>query len=415
MTKQASQTFPPESPAAAVAATLRSPHFLPVWASNLFQFSATFAHFLMLQWLVTSLTDSRTLIGLVPFVHGGVVFLMSPLAGVAVDRLARRPVLVACRLGMAIVITAIALLVASDRIAIWQVLVAAVVGGLLTSVMQPATQTLIFDVVERRRAPNAVSLNAAAQGVAQTLGPLFAGLLIGALGFVAAYLSAGGVFALAAALLALVPIFGRSEHAEQRQGWLRDLREGLAYVRAHPPVLLALLATTMSVFNGAVSGMRPVFARHVLQVDSTGYGVMAAAAGLGGLVAAAVMAGLRSPRRPGTMMVWSMLGYSIGIFLYAFAFSYTYVLAIEFAMGIFGQIWYVSTFSGLQLAVPPQMRGRVVSLVFMLVMLAPVGALFVGMLADAVGDKLALGIFGLMPMIVLCGILLFGSRQLRAL
>jgi MFS family permease len=180
-------------------------------------------------------------------------------------------------------------------------------------------------------------------------------------------------------------------------------------------VLLALIATAMSIFNGAVSGMRPVFAWHVLQVESTGYGVMAAAAGLGGLLAAAVMAGLRSMRRPGLMMVWSMLGYSIGIFLYAFAFSYEYVLAVEFAMGVFGQIWYVSTFSGLQLAVPPQMRGRVVSLVFMLVMLAPVGALFVGMLADAVGDKLALGIFGLVPMIVLSGILLFGSRQLRAL
>ncbi len=415
MTKQTPHTARLESPWTQLAATLREPHFLPLWLSNLFQFSAAYAHFLMLQWLVTSLTDSRTLIGLVPFVQGGVVFLLSPLAGVAVDRLARRHILVVGRTGMAIVITAVALLVASDRIAIWQVLIAAVVSGLFTSVMQPATQTLVFDVVTRERAPNAVSLNAAAQGVGQTLGPLLAGLLIAAIGFVAAYLSAGAVFALAAALLLLVPILGRSDHAGLRQGWVRDLREGLAYVRAHPPVLLALIATAMSIFNGAVSGMRPVFAWHVLQVDSTGYGLMAAAAGLGGLLAAAVMASLRSTRWPGLMMVWSMLGYSIGIFLYAFAFSYEYVLAVEFAMGVFGQIWYVSTFSGLQLAVPPQMRGRVVSLVFMLVMLAPVGALFVGMLADAVGDKLALGIFGLMPMIVLSGILLFGSRQLRAL
>ena len=198
-------------------------------------------------------------------------------------------------------------------------------------------------------------------------------------------------------------------------GMLRDLREGFSYVRAHPPVMLALIATSMSIFNGAVSAMRPVFARHVLQVDSTGYGVMAAAAGLGGLLAAAVMAGLRSAPRPGLMMGWSMLGFSTGIFLYAFAFSYSYVLAVEFAMGVCGQIWYVYTFSGLQLAVPQQMRGRVVSLVFMLVMLAPVGALFVGMLADAVGDKVALRIFGLVPMIVLGGILLFGSCQLRAL
>ena len=97
------------------------------------------------------------------------------------------------------------------------------------------------------------------------------------------------------------------------------------------------------------------------------------------------------------------------------AFSYVYILAVEFAMGAFSQVWNVSTFSGLQMAVPDAMRGRVVSLVFTLVMLAPIGALFCGMLADATSDQTALGIFGIVPAILLIGILTFGHRQLRAL
>lgn len=403
------------TPFANVAATLREPFFARVWASNLLQFSAYFAQMMMLQWLVTSLTDSRTIIGLVSFVQGAVIFVTSPFAGVAADRLARRNILIWGRLGLAVVITGIGLLVAMDRIEIWHILIGAVLAGLLTAFMQPATQTFIFDVVARERAPNAVALNVAAQGVGLTVGPMMGGLLIGAIGFVAAYLSAAAGVAIAAVSLLLVPTLGQPvEQAEQRT-WLRDLREGLVYVRGNRPVMLALIATSMAVFNGAVAAMRPVFARHVLLTDSAGYGGMAGAAGLGGLLAALVMAGLPAARRPGLMMGYSMLGFSLGILLYSFAFSYTYILGVEFAMGIVGQIWNVYTFSGLQMAVPAEMRGRVVSLVYMLIMLAPVGALFVGMLADVVGDQMAMATFGVIPMVVLTFILLFGSKQLRKL
>jgi MFS family permease len=283
--------------------------------------------------------------------------------------------------------------------------------------MQPATQTFVFDVVRRDRAQSAVALNVAAQGLGQTLGPLWGGGLVGAVGLVGAYFSASAGLLGAALLLLWVPIAGRSESPGPRtpRGWWDDLREGLAYVRGNPPVRLALLSTSLAIFNGAVAAMRPVFARHVLGVDSTGYGVMAGVAGLGGLLAAFVMAALPQARRPGLMMVGSMLGFSTCILLYSFAFSFAWVLGVELLLGICGQVWNVYTFSGLQLAVPDAMRGRVISLVYMLVMLAPVGALFVGMLADAVGDQLALGVFGAIPMLLLAAILGFGHRQLRAL
>lgn len=395
-------------------ATLRVPHFRPLWLSNLIQFTAVSAQWVTLQWLVTSLTDSRTVLGLVGFVQGGVIFATSPLAGVAVDRLSKRRVLAAGRLGLAAVALAVAALVAADRIAIWHLLVGALFAGLMTSFMQPATQTFVFDVAGRERVQHAVALNSGATGVAQTAGPFVGGALLAGVGFVGAYAVSAVGLLLAAALLMRVPVSGRSLQVAST-GWWADLREVLAWVADHPPVRLALLACTLAVFNGSLQAMRPIFARHVLGVGSVGYGSLAAAAGLGGLTTAFALAALPPLRRPGLMIVGSMLGFSASCLLYAFAFSYEYLLAVEFLSGVFGQIWMVSTFSGFQMAVPEAMRGRIVGLVFTLVMLAPVSQLFIGMLADAVGDRQAMGIFGAIPTALLALMLLLGHRSLARL
>ena len=153
------------------------------------------------QWLVTSLTESRAVVGLVGFVQGATVVLTSPLAGVAVDRLSKRHLLMAGRLGIAALVCAMAVLIAAERIEIWHILVASVVGGLLTALMQPATQTYVFDVVKREHLQSAVSLNAGANSLAQTAGPALGGLLVGAVGFVGAYISSALGLLLAAGLI----------------------------------------------------------------------------------------------------------------------------------------------------------------------------------------------------------------------
>ncbi len=396
-----------------VVATLRFRYFLPLWSSNLIYYCAMAAQMVTLHWLVTSLTDSR--LGLVGFVQGGIMFLASPIAGVAIDRFSGRHILMLGRIGMTSVLLALATLVALERIEIWHILVSAVAAGLWTALLEPVTQTFIFDLVDRERAQNAVGLNAAASSLAQTVGPFMGGILLGSLGFVGAYLSAASGLVLAAAVLLLVPVLRRSETPSQNANWGADLREVLSYVTSHRPVLLVLVACSMAIFNGALFAMRPIFARHVLQVGSFGFGAMAAAAGLGGIAGAVVIAGLPRFRRAGLTITISMLGFATTIFLYSFAFSYEYILALEFISGVFGQFWMVSTYSGLQMAVPEAMRGRVISLVVMLVMLSSAGYLFVGLLADALGDQFAMGIFGLIPMIVLSVLLLFGYRSLSEL
>lgn len=395
-------------------ATFRIPYFLPYWLSNLLQFFCGQVQGLTMQWLVTELTTSRTVLGLVGFVQGSVISVASPLAGVAVDRLPKRHLLVVGRLSFAAIVLLIAYLVQTDLIAIWHIIVLSVVGGLITALMQPASQTYVFDIVGRDRVQNAIALNATATGAAQMMGPALAGGLIATVGIVGTFLSSAVGVLIATGMLAMIPVIGRSP-SYNRSSPLRELRDGFAYVAAHPPVLLTLVVCSMAIFNGALFSMRPIFARHVLEVGSVGYGMMAGASGVGTVIGALVAITVPRVRVPGVMITLGMLGFSTCIFLYAFAFSFEYVLAVELAAGIFGQLWNVATFSGLQMAVSEEMRGRILSMVFMVVQLASVGQLFVGMLADAIGDQWALGLFGLIPMLVLGAILVFGYRTLREL
>lgn len=384
------------------------PGYGALWSSNLIHFSAWYGQLLILQWLVTSLTDSRTLLGVVGFAQGAAMFVVSPAAGVAADRWSRRELLLVGRLGLAAVVTAIAVLLALELTEVWHLIVAAAAFGVLASLMQPASQTFVFDLVPRALSERAIALNAAATGVAQTAGPLAGGFLLSSYEFLGAEVRVVVALVAGASLLLAIPRRpGRD--ADATSHWLEDLREGLRFAWSYPPVRWALVACSMATFNGGLAAMRPIFARHVLGVGAEGYGALAGAAGLGGIGAAIVLALRPRLHAPGVWIVGTMWGFAAIIIAYAFAFSFSYLLVLEFCSGVLGQIWMVATFTGIQMGVPDAMRGRMMSLVFMLVMLAPVGNLVVGALADALGDQLAMGLFGTVPFVVLG--LLWGFKR----
>ena len=134
----------------------------------------------------------------------------SPIAGVIVDRVSKRDLMRVGRSLLALVVLVVAALVWTDRIEIWHIMVMSVFAGLIMSLMQPATQTYVFDIVGRDRVQNAVALNSAGTGVAQMAGPALAGTVIAAVGVIGAFLiSAGGLF-LGVVVLGTIPILGKT-------------------------------------------------------------------------------------------------------------------------------------------------------------------------------------------------------------
>lgn len=393
--------------------TLGIPHYAPFFASNFMQFLCGQVAMMAMQWLITDLTESRLLITMVAFVQGGTIFVLSPLGGVVADRVAKRRLLVFGRVSMFAIVWTLAWLVMSDRILILHIMATSLIGGVLISALQPATQTFVFDLVGRERLENAVALNATGSGVAQVLGPAAGGVLLAGIGIAGTLAVAGGGILMAAGLLLAIPLAGKLTRAE-RQHPLRELREGFRWVWGDRGVRLVMLASTTAFFNGAVFSLRPVFARFVLDVGELGLGAMAASQGVGTVLGALWLASLASFHRVGVWIIGSSFAFSLVVVLYAFSFSLPYILVIEFLMGVTGQVWMVTTMAGLQLAVPDEMRGRIIGMVFMVAQLGFLGQPLVGALADRVGDQIALGVYGAVPSVILGLVLLLRLRVLMS-
>lgn len=395
-------------------ATLRTPYFRPLLASNFLQILAFQTATIALQWLITGLTPSRTVIGMVGFVQFGAAALLSPLGGVVADRMRKRSILIGGRLALVITSTALAALVLTGTAQAWQGLLAALCAGVVGALLGPATMTYVYDVASRARAARAVALNATATGSAMILGRAIGGVIIAAVGTALTFGSAAGLFLVAAGLLLAIPITGAPRPDAAARHVLDDLRGGITYVWQNPPLRFVLLACCMTIFNGAVFPMRPVFARFVLGEGSSAYGAMAAAQGAGSLLAAATLT-FFPIRRVGLVVVSSIWIYAWFVFAYAFADNLPFLLGVEFALGVTGQIWNISAMAGLQLVVPEDMRGRVMGLVFTVAQLGFIGHIIVGALADQVGDRIALATFGAIASLGLGILFISGFRLISAL
>ena len=381
-------------------------------ASNALQYACVVVAGFALQWLVMELTSSRTLLGAVAFAQGATAVALTPLAGVLADRRPRRGLIARARCALAAALLATAALIASGGIGLGSALTAAVIASALAAAIAPAVPAYIGELAAPGNLQRGIAIDTTGSALAQVLGPAAAGLLIPLAGVAAVYAGAGTGLVAAAALLLLVPLSERSPGSAAGSAW-SSLRSAFAHVRAHPPLLLTLLGASLAVFNGALQVLRPVFARHVLEVGSQGFGWMAAAGGAGTLVASLAAAVLPPLRRYGVAITAAMLAYALCLVAYSYAFSLGYVLAIEFAAGVAGSLWTVWVISGFQLAVPEALRGRVLSLVLTLSNFGFVGYAPVGALADAIGDELAMRVFGLIPSAALLALLLFGYRTLR--
>ena len=122
--------------------TFRLPFYARLWSSNLIQFVCFQILFLAMQWLVVSLTPLRTAVGLVGFVQVGAAAAFSPLAGVIVDREAKRNLIAIGRIGLASIAAVIGLLVFVERVEYWHLLALSVVGGLLFFGLEPGDADL---------------------------------------------------------------------------------------------------------------------------------------------------------------------------------------------------------------------------------------------------------------------------------
>ncbi len=363
-------------------------------------------------WLMHRLTDSAFMLGLVAFMQFLPVLPLALHAGVLVDRVPRRRLLLWTQSLQLVQATLMALVVWTHVVQPWMVLVLAGLYGIVNTFDLPARQSFVIELTGREDLPNGIALNSAAFNAARILGPAVAGVLVATVGEAGCFaINALSFVAVIGGLLLMRPV--PAPPREPRAGALDTLREGLSYAWSNASIrpLLVLLAVCAGL-GFQFNVLLPVYAREVLHVGAREYGWLFSAFGAGSLLAALRMAVTRERwalRRH--LLVGLVLG---GLGQAGFAWSHHLIAMMGFAMlAGFGLILYVaSTNTLIQLTVEDRYRGRVMSLyTLFFVGTSPFGALLAGFVAQRWGAPVATSVAA----IVLLSGALWVSARLRAI
>jgi len=371
-------------------------------------------------WLVLQLTHDPIWLGIVAVAQYLPIVVLGLFAGVAADAMPKRRVLLGTQTTMMVLAAILTVLVIANVVQVWMILALAVLLGIANAVDMPVRQSFAFELVGREEVAGAVALNSAMFNGARVVGPAAAGLAIGAFGVGPAF--AINALSFLAVIVGLSLMDDRDLHLptrvarpESARAVVRNLKEGLQYVRQTQVVLLAVVVVgTIATVGMNFSVLIPAFAADDLGSGAAGYGFLMAASGVGSLLAAVRLVFGGRPR-PIRLVTGGLL---LGAASIALAVTRDFPLAIVLMVLIgFGSILMAATANTvIQTAVPDHLRGRVMS-VYTTVFSAsvPIGGLAMGAVASALGASIAIAIGGALTLLVSVGALAWGrGRTLEA-
>ena len=339
------------------------------------------------------LTHSALMLGLVSFASLTPAFLLTPVAGVLVDRWNKHRVLIATQVCAAVQSAALAALTISGRITIPEILGLSAFQGFINAFDFPVRQSFLVRMIEDRNdLPNAIAMNSSMVNLARLVGPSCAGILIATVG-------EGGCFAIDAvsylaviATLLMMSIVPRNEtRAPQKHMWL-ELKEGFAYASGSRAIVSVLGLMALVSFMGVpYMTLLPMMMSERLTPDARLLGYLTAASGLGALCGALFLASMKSVRGIGRVTLIAAFVFGVGLILFGFSYHLWISLPMMFASGMGMMVQLASSNTILQTIVDESKRGRVMSFYAMAYAgMMPFGSLVGGFLADRIGAAVTL-------------------------
>ncbi|MGH9585588.1 MAG: MFS transporter [Acidobacteriaceae bacterium] len=334
-------------------------------------------------WLVYELTKSALLLGFVSFAGQIPTFILAPFAGVLVDRLNRRTVLIWTQSLAMVQSLALAVLTLSHLITVPEILALSAFQGFINAFDMPGRQAFMVQMVEDRNdLSNAIAINSSMVNLARLVGPSLAGIVIAATSEGWCFLIDG--FSYIAVITSLVLM--RVEVARVKQAaasMTQQLREGWEYVSAFIPVrAILMLFALISLMGTPYVVLMPIFAAKVLHGGAHTLGFLMGAAGVGALISALSLVARKTVR--GLLKMIPISAALFGAGLIAFGFSRNEALSMGLMVLVgFGMLQGMTASNTIiQTLVPEDKRGRVMSYyTAAFVGMAPFGSLLAGGLA----------------------------------
>ncbi len=343
-------------------------------------------------WLVlTQLTNhSAGALGIVTGLQFLPFLILAPFAGMVADRFDKRHILFATQSFLGLSALVLAALTLSHQVQLWHVFVIAFLQGVATALDNPARQSFVSEMVPKDSLSNAVALNSASFNLGRLVGPGVAGLVIAAFGTGWALGINGLSFAFV--LGSLLAMRGGDLTPAPRARGEKQIRQGIAYVRSRPDILLVMgLVFVLGTFGMNFQITTALMATTEFHRGPTEYGLLGSIMAVGSLGGALLAARRRSPRL--RVLLVALTGFTVATGLGALAPTYVLFAVALVPMGLFALTALTTANAMVQLSVDPQMRGRVMAL-YMAVFMGgtPVGAPIIGWIGETLGARWTIGI-----------------------
>jgi MFS family permease len=275
-------------------------------------------------------------------------------------------------------------------------MVLAFFSGCVKAFDRPSRMALMPQMVPKEDIPNAVAIGGTVWQLNKLVGPAIAGMLIFLAGSGPTYIACFLASAAAMILWLRIRLTGEPAALASR-GLLNDMFAGIKFIRAHE-IYWVFIAMTFfnSVFGMSYVIMMPVFARDVLNVGSRGFGFLQSAGGAGALASVVLAAYLSHVPGKGVQALSGAMLFGATLVLFALSGWFTLSLFAAFALGMAGQFYMTTIHGVLQLNLPNELRGRVMSIHGLAWELMPVGGLMSGAIAEFAGAPVAVAFGGVM-------------------
>ena len=338
-------------------------------------------------WLVlTQLTDhDSTALGIVTALQFAPVVALAPWAGAITDRFPKRRVLFGTQTALAVTSALLAALVLGGVVQLWHVYALALLQGVAPALDNPGRQAFVSEMVESDLLSNAVGLNATSFNAARLIGPGIAGLCIGLIG--TGQTLVFNTFSFVAVLIALKAMRPAELMPAPQVRGKGKVREGLAYVRHRPDIMLIMFMVFMlGTFGMNFQLTIALMATTVFHKGAAEYGLLGSVMAIGSLAGALMAARRQRPRL--RIVLGSLAGFMVFSAVAALAPSYLLFAVFLIPTGLFAITCLNTANATVQLSVTPVMRGRVMALYMAIFMGGtPVGAPLIGWVGSAFGAR----------------------------
>ncbi len=323
------------------------------------------------------------------------VLLFGLLGGLLADRFDRRRVMIAMRLLAALVAVALSVLTFSGQIGVWLIYLLTALSAAAIALDFPARQSIEANLVDARHLGNAISLNMLVTKIGTIVAPALAGLLLAQFNIGLVYGLSAAAFLIAAASIS--GIHHRGTLAKNAQFSWRTLALGIRFTFGKRIIMGTMLLDFFATLLASSRTLLPIVAGEVLGIGAVGYGLLATAQPVGGLLAGLFLSLRGELKRQGLIFLASVAVYGLATAI--FGISTSFVLSyVVFALTGAGDI-VSSVIRGTirQLMTPDQLRGRMVSVNMLFFMTGPqLGELRAGLVASVLGAPLAIFSGGVM-------------------